>query len=219
MVQHRMSEPSRPPAPSGIGTRGAHRRPAARLDVVQPLQVADHLLEHLRLRGEPMSPRCGERTMPGPTPAPRQFFRSPPTASTGSRHRPRQSSSSGAGPRPSRNGRAPPTIEADHRVVRRARDRPVVVQERIGHRTQPASTCCGVGQHGFAAEVARGRHHRPAEPPQQQVMQRTVRQHQAPPVQPRRHAIGQTTALACLAHQHDGSLRPAQQGQFVDTRL
>jgi hypothetical protein len=121
------------------------------------------------------------------------------------------SRSSGAVPRPRRSGRGRPALARIDRVVRRADDGPVVVQEGIGDAGQAPFRLVIVGQHRLATEVARGHDQGRVEITQQQVMQWTVGQHHTELAQAWRQQGGQGTGIAA-ARQHDGPCGALQQG-------
>ena len=95
-------------------------------------------------------------------------------------------------------------------IVRRSHDRPVVVQAGVGHMAEPALDRCRRGQYGLSAQVRGGGDQGGAEIIQQQVMQRTVGQHNADFAQTGCDQRRQAAVRPGL-RQHDGPLRREQQ--------
>ena len=180
--------------------------PARGPHVVEALQVAHHLLEHLlaaqrahvahvrrhdhaaapgQRHGELQVPAHGQHRL-------RQLGRQLELER-------RQAATEADRPRPA-------GCDAHHRVVGRADDRAVVVQEGVGHGGEPRLDLRRIGEHRLAAHVARGRHHRPAERGEQQVMQRAVGQEGADLAEAGRHGRREA-AVGAPRHEHDRARR------------
>ena len=101
----------------------------------------------------------------------------------------------------------------EHGIIRRPADRPVMMQEGVGHRAEAGGDALGIGEHRLAAAVRRGRDQGPAERLQQQVVQRRIGQHE-PDLAEAGCDGGCKPACGFLLHEHDGAPGRAQQREL-----
>ncbi len=107
------------------------------------------------------------------------------------------------------------TDAAIHRIVRRAHDRAVVVQESIGNGIEAMRRLVVPGEHRFAADIAGRCDQRGAEGLEQQLVQRAVGQEGADFRQRGRDVVGERAARP-LGNEDD---RPHRAGEHFRLRI
>jgi len=183
----------------GVGVAGDNRR----ADVVDPLQRGRHLLEGGQRFGRLQVPDvlADERLLPN-----RQGDRVLELRADGQHLRPvsrnldRHRRVSARPP----DHQFAPQHDAQHRIVGVARDRTVVHEEHVRQPLQPRESLPLVGADRLVRPVAAGRHDRPPQVRQQQVVQGCVGKHDAQAWVARRHGAAHAPIVQLLEQDDRG---------------